>query len=267
MIKIASIGGKGGITKTTCAITIAAGAAIRGYRVVIVDADPQCHVAQSLGMEKEEGLYELLVNDAQWGDQLRIPERKRWAGENSAHDRLFVLPGSTMTGNIRRDTDNDEGLLMERVREDDALERAGINMMIFDCNASINGIANYVLLAVDYIILPTVCENLSQNGLATILQQLRATERRRRRYGLNPLKVIGIQPNMHRRRVTLHQQHLEWMQKRFGSIVWEPIDNRAAWAYASENQRSIFSYAPGKDIEDQAWGLVDNVLGVFRAKA
>lgn len=63
---------KGGVGKTTIATHIAAGLAVRGMRVLLVDADPQGHATVSLGLQKEPGLYDLLVRDATFKSVLRF---------------------------------------------------------------------------------------------------------------------------------------------------------------------------------------------------
>ena len=73
---------KGGVGKTTLATHIAAGLAFRGFRVVLVDADPQGHATVALGLPKEPGLYDLLVRDAPFKSVLRfIPAQVYQVGE------------------------------------------------------------------------------------------------------------------------------------------------------------------------------------------
>ena len=59
---------KGGVGKTTTAVTLAHLMALDGYRVLIVDLDPQGHVALSLGTQHQSGvtdaLYRLLIGGA-----------------------------------------------------------------------------------------------------------------------------------------------------------------------------------------------------------
>ena len=54
---------KGGVLKTTSAVTLGHGLAQRGITTLIVDTDPQGHVAFSLGLEKSSGLYKLIVEE------------------------------------------------------------------------------------------------------------------------------------------------------------------------------------------------------------
>jgi len=61
MYTVAVVNQKGGVGKTTTAVTLAHGLAMRGLDVLLVDLDPQGNVADCLGMEREPDLYELLV--------------------------------------------------------------------------------------------------------------------------------------------------------------------------------------------------------------
>ena len=62
---------KGGVGKTTLAIHIAAGLSLRGYTVVLVDADPQGNATTALGLAKEPAVHDLIVRNASWRDSLR----------------------------------------------------------------------------------------------------------------------------------------------------------------------------------------------------
>jgi chromosome partitioning protein len=54
---------KGGVGKTTSAVTLAHGLAMSEHRTLLVDLDPQGHVAFALGAEKSPGLYRLIVDE------------------------------------------------------------------------------------------------------------------------------------------------------------------------------------------------------------
>ena len=48
---------KGGVGKTTVAVTASAGLAARGHRVLLLDADAQGHATRALGLRKYPGFY------------------------------------------------------------------------------------------------------------------------------------------------------------------------------------------------------------------
>ena len=52
---------KGGVEKTTTAVALAYGLAMRERRVWLVDLDPHGHVTAALGLDKTPGLFGMLV--------------------------------------------------------------------------------------------------------------------------------------------------------------------------------------------------------------
>jgi len=55
---------KGGVAKTTTCVTLGHGLALKGKKVLLVDVDPQGHIAPALGLEQGPGLFDLLVGGA-----------------------------------------------------------------------------------------------------------------------------------------------------------------------------------------------------------
>ena len=78
---------KGGVGKTTTCVSLGHGLALKGYNVLLVDVDPQGHVATALGMNPEAGLFDLLVGGARLVNVTR-----------RARERLWVVPGNARTG-------------------------------------------------------------------------------------------------------------------------------------------------------------------------
>jgi len=63
MRKIAVFLTKGGVGKTTTAVSIAAGLARGGAKVLLIDTDTQGHVGTALGVQPPAGLAQVLAND------------------------------------------------------------------------------------------------------------------------------------------------------------------------------------------------------------
>ena len=83
---------KGGVAKTTMAVHAAAGLAIKGYKVVLIDADAQGHATIALGRQKEPGFYDLIVRGAPFDKVLRRinPERLCFSGRCTTYHRGFI---------------------------------------------------------------------------------------------------------------------------------------------------------------------------------
>ena len=91
---------KGGVGKTTTAVTLGHGLSLAGRRVLIVDLDPQGHVAFALGMKKTNGLSRLLVESEPLHKVAEKPSepgyyrkrQDRGIGRSICHD--LELPGT-----------------------------------------------------------------------------------------------------------------------------------------------------------------------------
>jgi chromosome partitioning protein len=99
---------KGGVGKTTTAVTLAAGLALQGYKTLLVDLDPQGHVAFCLGLDKNPGLYRLIV--------MEEPLHKILL---QARPNLDVLASDKRTEKVKRHitlSDFREGILADILR-------------------------------------------------------------------------------------------------------------------------------------------------------
>ena len=77
---------KGGVGKTTTAVNLGHGLALKGKPVLLVDVDPQGHIAPALGLEQEPGLFDLLVGSRSLRETVR-----------RARENLWIVPGNQRT--------------------------------------------------------------------------------------------------------------------------------------------------------------------------
>src|SRR5689334_141034 len=128
MITVTLLNEKGGVGKTTLATHIAAGLAILGAKVLLVDADPQGHATVTLGQTKAPGLYDLLVRDALFKDTLQVVSPEVYETPNQkAQGELFVIPSNVETRNIANSI-SDAFAIAERFRELEDI----IDVVVFD---------------------------------------------------------------------------------------------------------------------------------------
>jgi chromosome partitioning protein len=246
---------KGGVGKTSLAIHIAAGLAIRGYQVVLADADPQGHATLSLGVNKEPGLYDLLVRGAPFKEVLRVAPPERYQMPDYApKGQLYVIPSNVETRSIPIQI-SDAFAVEDRFRE---LENI-IDVVIFDTSPTPSLLHGSIYLATDAILYPTKCEFLSFDGLIESLTHREMIQPTRERWGLSNIEIMGIVPVMYRSATLVHQENLNKLKARFGKLVWPEIAMRTIWAESSTVGQLVYRFAPESSATREIWGLVDRV--------
>jgi chromosome partitioning protein len=233
---IAILNSKGGVGKTTLAVTLAAGLAGAGHRVALVDTDPQGNVAKWFGMTEESGLYDLLVKERPIDELLRlVPLAQWWPGETPGV--LVILPGNART------TTAGVTLAVDRAPAD-RLQRGlkplaeGVDFVILDTAPTVTELMANVFIASDYAIIPTETRVLSVNGVIKTMGRIEAV------HDQIALRVLGIQPTKHIQRQVECRENLATLNELYGDLVWPPIAERAAVSEAPSYGKSIFAYAP-----------------------
>lgn len=254
---VALLNEKGGVGKTTHSLHLAAAAARRNLRVLLIDADTQGQIARLLGIAKTSGLLALALG-ASWRSVLRQPEFDRWAGrgfEAATIGDLFVLPGNIETRTLSMRVDNPLAL-RERLHELDGW----IDLVVIDTSPSPTLYQSIITLASDAVIYPTLCEFLSEDGLAESMKHMREQDVKRAEYGLPALEMLGVLPNQYRD-TNSHRLGLEDLEKFFGAaLVWRPVTLRTVWADAARAQQTLYAYAPKHEAALELDALVEKML-------
>ena len=219
---------KGGVAKTTTVVTLGHGLAMRGYRVLLVDLDPQGHVALSLGLKKAPGILRLLS----YGEDLRHLLMQ-------ARENLDILPSDKSTERAKRDLmsmDYRETVLSE------ALARAAIteyDAIFFDTAPSLDVLHIAALQAAHWLLIPTKLDAMALDGVNEVLKS--AAEVNRHGGKIQDYRVL---PTFYERvtRETLHQ--LQQLVGVFGTRVLPPIPSDTRVREAPSYGKTIFEYVP-----------------------
>jgi len=250
---------KGGVGKSSVSVQLAAGLAIRGYKVLLIDSDPQGHSTVALDFKKEPGLYELLVRDAAFKDVLRLVEPEKYtAPSQPSQGRLFLVPSNIETRVIPM-------MISDALKFQKKLTQLKdiIDIVVIDTAPTPSLLHASIYMASDYLVYPTTCEYLSFDGLVEALGHQQAAQPMREQYGLGKIKVIGVIPTMFRSSTVEHTENLNLLKKQFGALVWKPIPQRTIWAEASSRQKTVFALAPESKAAEDAWGIVERVMEVL----
>ena len=239
---------KGGVGKTTVAVTLAAGLAARGQRVLLVDAEEQGHATLALGMTKYPGLYDLLVREASFKDVLRPIAPAKYGGDGTT-TRLFLLGSNVETRSIAS-LISDAFALRQRLEE-----LAAFDWCIIDTAPTPSLLHGAIYLATQFIVYPTECEFMSFDGLGESLKRLQAA----RKLHAHPIQVAGIVPNKVRNGTLEHRDNLTMLREQFGQLVWPAIPLSTVWPEAAAYALPVFVHAPDHDAALAAWEMVDRL--------
>ncbi|MFW5772850.1 MAG: ParA family protein [Phototrophicaceae bacterium] len=244
---------KGGVGKTTLSTHIAAGLAIRGKRVLLIDADPQGHATVAFDQKKEPMLHDLLVRDMPFQQAVRqvSPEIYAPPGETVKGD-LLLIPSDTSTRVIPLMT-SDVMIVRSRIQE---LENV-IDVVIFDTAPTPSLLHGSIYMATDALLYPTKCEYLSFDGLMESMKHRDEASKARKYVGLDEVRVGGIIPTMYRTGTQADDYGIEILKERFGKLVWPEIALRTVWNQASFARRLLFSFAPDTKAASEAWRTVE----------
>jgi chromosome partitioning protein len=235
MQRIAVINQKGGVGKTTTTTNLGAALARRGYRVLLLDMDPQAnltvHVDKRPDLESNT-LTNLLVEDAPLKDLV----------QTTSVENLFVVPSDTSLAGVEQVLANRIGretILREAL---EAFPDAGLfDFVLFDCPPSLGVLSANALVAADRVVIPMQAEYLSLQGMAKLLEVIQLVQKR-----LNPaLQIACVLPCMVDARTNLSTEVLREIDAHFGPLLAKSrIRNNVKLAEAPSFGRTIFEHAP-----------------------
>ena len=238
MITIAIANQKGGVGKTTTAVTIATGLARLGYKVVLVDTDAQGNCALYLGLDADDALHSLLIKE--W------PINQCITYANHDH-RLAVIRSSSKTVLAKT-------VLSAQRAPVDILMRAlepiqdHADYCVIDTAPSVDPLGLATLYASDFVLVPTLCETLSLDGVRSIIATIADL---RNTYDATT-RLLGILPTKYRTITKEHRTNLKLLADTYyrqvgrkrQSLIYPEIPDAIVVAQSTAYQLPLWDYAP-----------------------
>jgi chromosome partitioning protein len=223
---------KGGVGKTTTAVSLAVALGRRGQRVLLIDLDPQANATSALGVDGREvaGTYDAILDETPMADCV----------VEVADESVALVPSSAELSGAEVEL---VPVMARERRLTNALAQVkdSYDWILIDCPPSLGLLTINALTASDAVIIPVQCEYMALEGLSRLMDTLDLVKR-----NLNPrLHVLGVILTMFDARTRLAQQVVEEVRGHFPQTFATIIPRSVRLSEAPSHGKSIFLYDQG----------------------
>ncbi|HIJ21873.1 MAG: ParA family protein [Gammaproteobacteria bacterium] len=249
MRRIAVVNQKGGVGKTTLTGNLAYALTRLGKRVLLIDMDPQSHLAASLGVV-ERGLSGM--------DRVLMHQESLGAHAILVRDNLNLIPAGSQLGQLEEQAGQSTGGSWSGTLLKEALEKSAVesDFVLIDAPPSSGLLVVNILYAADEVLVPVTGDYLGLQGLSYLIGTLKKFEQS---LGHQLERKFVMSRFQKRRR--LAREVREKVQSYFpGELLKTPIRECDALAEAPGFGKSVIEYrwhAPGaRDFKSLAKDLI-----------
>lgn len=249
-ITIAIANEKGGVGKTTTAVNLAAGLALRlsdvegpAGRVLLIDMDPQGHGLLAVAFQQQAAIQQIANPDDTLSALLvetPPPSAQRLVKRSDHHANLFVIPSN------RQAMVDAARLLPTLMANETRLQRAIqpiqalFAYIIIDTPPTIGDLVVNALVAAAHVLVPVETSYLGVSGL----RELQRTIEMVKMHFRPDLNVLGYLPTLCEEQRSEAQEILEELSRRYGEAVFPTIHKSSDLAYAHSSHMDVFTYRP-----------------------
>ncbi len=223
---------KGGVGKTTTNINLTTALSMEGYRILVIDIDPQGNTSSGFGIEKNS-LKKSVYNGVIHGDNLKEIIL------TTAYDNLHILPSHPDLAGAEIELTN---LPQRELRLKNSIEniKPFYDYIFIDCPPSLGLLTINALAMTNTVLIPIQCEFYALEGVSQLMKTISLVKQ-----GLNPkLEIEGVLMTMFDSRTNLSNQVVDEVVDYFKDKVYETmIPRNIRLAEAPSYGQTIFEYA------------------------
>ncbi len=235
---------KGGTGKTTTTVSVAAGLAMKGYKVLLVDTDSQGNVGVSLGIKAEKTLYHCLVMGLKPQDvAVKVRENLDLVPSNET----LAAAELYLAGRQNRDR-----ILRDRLMQ----AQSHYDVIILDCSPSLSLLNQNALVFADGILVPVACDFLSLVGVRQVIKTVKNVNSLLH----HPVQIYGVLPTFYDARARICRDAWGTLKEHFGDRCFQPIRSTIKIKEAPAQGRTIFEYAPDSHAASDYQRVVDRLV-------
>ena len=252
MKTIAVANQKGGVGKTTSAINLSAGFAVKGYKTLLIDLDMQRNTTMSFFDLTD---ITITLADVLMGAKERKPITD--ALYNTDIENLDLIPSSIQLGKLDRVSQFDENYRLK-----DALENLKeYDFAVIDCPPSLGSALTQAFLASDFVLIPIKADYFALEGVIDLIDTINSIKR------ANPhLDVLGAFVTDFDVRVGICGQTLRQAQEWFKEKLFDTVIRRnAKLTTAPALRQTIYEHAPNSYGSEDYLNLIEEVLERLRS--
>lgn len=253
---------KGGVAKTTSTVNLGVGLANQGYRVLLIDADPQGSLTISLGVKNPDGLdaslatvMDAVIDDVLIAENLGILHHEEGVDLMPANIELSGMETGLFNVMSREHVMKN---YIDKVRHN-------YDYVIIDCMPSLGMMTINALVAADSVIIPSQPNFLSTKGLNLLLHSISKVKR-----SINPkLTIDGILLTMVDSRTNNAKDIISSLRSGVGQnikVFETEIPHSVRAAECSLTGKSIFSHDKHGKVAEAYENLVKEVEGLEQTK-
>lgn len=249
---------KGGIGKTTVSVNLSAGLVRKGYKVLLIDLDPQGQSTVSLQVK---------IGQKQTVSDLLCDKNCRAVDviQDTYIEGLHIVPGNISTAVAEVELSSlpaKEYQLRSKI-----LNHVNYDFVIIDSSPTMgNLVANAFQLA-NYVIIPVHLRFLNLAGCNTFLDVINHMNNDVGSFIQHKTEILGVVFNFYKTQTNQSKRVLEGANSIFGDLVFNTvIPENIKFSEAQEFGKSIFDYAPENPGADVFEKLTNEILERLQCK-